>query len=69
MEETAQAIRPMSEKLNEGTVVGAVGVGDMGGGIASAILRHYPISLAYIFLLIHNIINSVNISYNIPDFN
>jgi 3-hydroxyisobutyrate dehydrogenase-like beta-hydroxyacid dehydrogenase len=43
MEETAQAIRPMSEKLNEGTVVGAVGVGDMGGGIASAILRHYPL--------------------------
>ena len=43
MKETAQATRQMSEKLTEDTVVGAVGVGDMGGGIASAILRHYPL--------------------------
>lgn len=43
MEETAQAPRQMSEKLADDTVVGAIGVGDMGGGIASGILRHFPL--------------------------
>ena len=43
MAETAQASRQTSEKLTGDIIVGVVGIGDMGAGIASAVLRHYPL--------------------------
>jgi len=43
LDETAQASRQTSEKRIGDIIVGLVGIGDMGAGIAAAVLRHYPL--------------------------
>jgi 3-hydroxyisobutyrate dehydrogenase len=43
LDETAQASRQTSEKRTGDITVGLVGIGDMGAGIAAAVLRHYPL--------------------------
>ena len=43
MDETAQSNRQTSEKRTGDITVGLVGIGDMGAGIAAAVLRHYPL--------------------------
>ena len=43
MDETAQSSRQTSEKRTGDITVGLVGIGDMGAGIAAAVLRHYPL--------------------------
>ena len=43
MDQTAQSNRQTSEKRTGDITVGLVGIGDMGAGIAAAVLRHYPL--------------------------
>jgi len=43
LDETAQARRQSSEEPTGDITVGVVGIGDMGAGIATAVLRHYPL--------------------------
>ena len=43
MDETAQVRHQSSKEPTSDITVGVVGIGDMGAGIATAVLRHHPV--------------------------